>query len=289
MMGISVDNVERERERERERLERERVEREVAQKEREEREKVERERREREGPKEETAESENVEEAKDSVEGSTDASTETQPIISSTTAEQILLSSNPHQTSQAIAQQLDNADDLSALPPLPASEGNTRTGTPEPSAEAASLSGKDLASPRAQHGHAHSGVVRSHLDPVVTSPLDGTNTADTESKFQALSLSASATSPSREDASQGRTSWGRAFEEEDTQAVVQTPLDAGDGPVSAAWTTDLPTGSSDRTGMWTSPRGEGGNGWGESRDGFSQVSQSVSSAYKLFILFEIVS
>lgn len=289
VMGISVDNVERERERERERLERERVEREVAQKEREEREKVERERREREGPKEETAESENVEEAKDSVEGSTDASTETQPIISSTTAEQILLSSNPHQTSQAIAQQLDNADDLSALPPLPASEGNTRTGTPEPSAEAASLSGKDLASPRAQHGHAHSGVVRSHLDPVVTSPLDGTNTADTESKFQALSLSASATSPSREDASQGRTSWGRAFEEEDTQAVVQTPLDAGDGPVSAAWTTDLPTGSSDRTGMWTSPRGEGGNGWGESRDGFSQVSQSVSSAYKLFILFEIVS
>jgi hypothetical protein len=288
VMGISVDNVERERERERERLERERVEREAARKEREERERVERERREKEGPKEETRESEKVEEAKDSVEESSDAPTETQPVISSTTAEQILLSSDPHQTSQAIAQQLDSADDLSGLPPLPASEGNTRTGTPEPVPDPASSSGT-APHPHSQHGHAHSGLVRSHLDPVVTSPLDGTNTDGSEPNFHALSLGASATSPSREDASHGRTSWGRAFEEEDTQHAVKTPLDAPEGPVSAAWTTDLPTGTSDRGGVWTSPGGVQGDGWGGSAGGLSRVCYSLSRVHTWLILFEIVT
>lgn len=293
VVGISVDNVERERERERERLERERAEREVARKEGEEREKAERERREREGPKEEERRTDAAlkleENTTTPLNGEPTIPTpESQPVISSTTAEQILLSSDPHQTSQAIAQQLDPTDEdedgLRTLPPLPASEGNTRTATPEPVTEPPRSTGspatmrleKMIGSPSAPHAHSHHpGIVRSHLDPVVTSPLDGSANADVGSGFQSLTLGGS----TARDEPRRSATWGRAFDEDDSNEV-QPPSSVVDGPVSAGWTTELPSGGSLATGGgWTSPGAQGGDGWG-AKDAYStQVRKSKSSVF----------
>lgn len=270
VVGISVDNVERERERERERLEREAV--------RKAREETER--REKEGPKEppethspekpdDTEKPHHVkkphEEPHTPLEAPTAAEPDTQPPISSTRAEQILLSSTPGETSHAIAQQLDHSegDALRALPALPPSEGTTRTATPEPASTSqhAEATSETVSAPLPTHGHAHPGVTWSHLDPVVTSPLDG-STASIEPQSHGLSLGA------REEP--GRSSWGRAFDEDESQPpAVQAPLSATDGPASAGWTTDLPTGSSDRGGVWTSP-GAQGDGWA-GKDGYPGV------------------
>ncbi|KAI5450843.1 Vacuolar protein sorting-associated protein vps5 [Naganishia albida] len=285
VVGISVDNVERERERERERLERERAEREVARKEGEEREKAERERREREGPKEEERRTDAAPKLEENtttpLNGEPTIPTpESQPIISSTTAEQILLSSDPHQTSQAIAQQLDPTDEdedgLRTLPPLPASEGNTRTATPEPVTEPPRSTGspatmrleKMIDSPSAPHAHSHHpGIVCSHLDPVVTSPLDGSANADVGPGFQSLNLGGS----TARDEPRRSASWGRAFDEDDSNEV-QPPSSVADGPVSAGWTTELPSGGSLATGGgWTSPGAQGGDGWG-AKDVYSTQS-----------------
>lgn len=308
VVGISVDNVERERERERERAAKDRVDREIARKEQAERDAVERERMEKEGvdrgvPVDAASEESKERGTKDSINEPSDAPTaEAKPIISPTTAEQILLSADPRQTAQAIAQQMEHndgpSDDLSALPPLPSSEGNTRTATPEPvpadsgtTASPLSHSTAALGSPSrtAHQAHPHSGVIRSHLDHVVTSPLDGGPGKDAEDamepKFQALALGASSTInvpsanshpvSSQEPAPHGRSSWGRAFEEEDPQAsIAQSPAMPADGPASAGWTTDLPSGSMDRGTGWGSPAGEqgGADAWGSGpRNDYPQV------------------
>lgn len=287
IVGISMDTVQKDRERERERLEKEREERERLMKERQEREKVEAEERERAEKenmgKKDASDADKAQDKKPSEpSGEPDATsptspTERQPTISSTTAEQILLASNPHQASQAIARRIDGqsdpTDDLSALPPLPESGQSTRASTPQPA------TGKEVVSPSRQPphasstspSHAHPGVIRPHLDPVITSPLDATRTDEEDTiqpTFQALALGGSSTRPP---AQSGRSSWGRAFEEEDPVPGSVEQSASGALP-SAGWTTNLPTSNEGRE-TWGSPEAQTSDSWGG--NGFAQVSSCM--------------
>lgn len=280
IVGISMDTVQKERERHRQRLEEERVEKERLMKARQEREKVEKE-TEKERPQKEDVDKNDAGDVKPDEAPPTSPS-DRQPTISSTTAEQILLASDPQHASQAIARQIDGqhdvSDDLSTLPPLPESGENTRASTPQPSKAEADPS--PARKPPAREAfttsptHTHPGVIRPHLDPVVTSPLDGTRTTevdDVEPIFQALALGGSSDQSA---AQSGRSSWGRAFEEEEpAQSSTSQRASADALPPSAGWTTDLPTSGNAQRGTWGSPEAQEAtaDAWGGG-NGYAQVS-----------------
>ncbi|GHJ83709.1 hypothetical protein NliqN6_0111 [Naganishia liquefaciens] len=279
IVGISMDTVQQERERERQRLEKERVEKERLKKERQEREKIEQDQQEKENVDKKDAEDTKPDEA------STPSPTERQPTISSTTAEQILLAPNPHHASQTYARQLDgrteSSDDFGTLPPLPDSGETTRASTPQPSKAEESASPVSKAPTREASTtspiHAHPGVIRSHLDPVVTSPLDGTQATeedDLQPIFQALALGASSTRPT---AQSGQSSWGRAFDEDEpAQGSIGQDASSDSLPPSAGWTTSLPTSQNAQAGTWGSPKGQdtSGDAWGGG-NGYAHVSMSA--------------
>lgn len=297
IVGISMDTVQKDREREKERLEKERVEKERIMKERLEREKAEkeapREQAEKDGGKKDVGDAgktEGEKSSKTNVEpdaASPTSPTERQPTISSTTAEQILLASDPHQASQAIARQIDGQpdaiDDLSNLPPLPESGQSTRASTPQPSGPKEATSSRNAPIREASttsSPHSHPGVIRPHLDPVVTSPLDAARSTGDDTlqpTFQALAIGGS--DPTRPAAQTGRSSWGRAFEEEEpTQSAAEQPMSAGALPESAGWTTNLPTSGDAGRGTWGSPERENQSvdAWGGG-NGYAQVSHCGSS------------
>ena len=280
IVGISMDTVQKERERERQRLEEERAEKERLMKERKELEKVDKE-AEKERAAKIDVDKKDPADAKPE-DTSPTSPTERQPTISSKTAEQILLASDPQHASQAIARQIDGQhdvpDDLSHLPPLPESGENTRASTPQPSRTEAHTSLARKPSTReastTSPTHTHPGVIRPHLDPVVTSPLDGTRTTeedDVQPIFQALALGGSSEQPA---AQSGRSSWGRAFEEDKpAQSSTSQSASADALPPSAGWTTDLPTSGNAQRGTWGSPeaRDATADAWGGG-NGYAQVS-----------------